>query len=143
MNELISSLNTLNIFLGTTSALDILIHGGNSAGMLIELLVVRHPVYIFQFVYSIGFGIIYIIFTIIYYFTGGLDPQGKHYIYNVLNWSEPGKAALVTFGIAVLLIVLHIVTCIIQKLRHRIHKRVFRKTAMKVTDLNKSSQQTV
>lgn len=132
-----------SVFSGTTSVLDILIHGGNSVGMLVELMLVRHPFYIFHFVYSVGVGLIYLIFMIIYYFAGGVDYKGNRYIYQVLSWDQPLKASLVALGILVLSIFLHVFTCIIQKLRHRVHKKVFKITSMKVTDVNKSSQQTV
>lgn len=133
----------VKFLLGSTSALDILIHGGNSAGMLLELFVVRHPFYVFHFVYSVGVGLIYLVFTIIYYFSGGVDPYGRNYVYNVLNWDEPLKASLVALGVMLLMIFLHIMTWVFQRLRYRLHKKLFEKTSMTVTDINKSSQNIV
>lgn len=135
----INSINAL-IFSGNTSTLDVLIHGGNSVGMLLELLIVRHPFYFFHFIYTIAVGLLYLMFMIAYYFLGGVDAVGNNYIYGVLNWEHPDKASLVALGILVLTIFLHIMTCIIQKLRYRVYKKVFKTTSLTI---NKSVQGTV
>jgi hypothetical protein len=111
---------------GKTSALDVLIHGGNSVGMMIELLVTSHPMFIFHFVYTVLFGIVYLVFTIIYFLAGGQDYFGNNYIYHVLNWENPGSAAATSVGIVVLGIFLHVIACIIQKARSRIHKKIYK-----------------
>lgn len=121
-------------FLGKTSTLDLLVHGGNSVAMMLELLMAGHPMFIFHFVYSINVGLIYLIFTIIYYFAGGLDPLGRHYIYNVIDWSRPGRAASVSLGVLILAIFLHIIMCLIQKLRHRLHKKCFKKNLVVINN---------
>lgn len=114
------------IILGTTSINDVLIHGGNSAGMLIELLVVRYPIYFAHVIYAVGFGIVYCTFTAVYYFAGGTHSSGAPYIYTILNYSEsPGISSLVILGILVLTIFLHVSFCIVQRLRHRLHKKIF------------------
>lgn len=86
----------------------------------------------FHFVYSIGIGLIYLAFTIIYYFAGGVDFVGRNYIYNVLYWGNAGKAASVAVGVAVLSLFLHVFVCILQKMRHRIHKKIFKKTSLEI-----------
>ncbi|CRK87908.1 CLUMA_CG001695, isoform A [Clunio marinus] len=113
-----------------TDALDILIHGGNSAAMIIDLLIACHPMYIIHFVYPVGVGILYMIFTIIYYFAGGVDAQGNRYIYDVLDWSNPGSAALTSIGTVILAIFLHVIVCLIQTARRRIHKKYFKKQSV-------------
>lgn len=100
--------------------------------MLIELMIARHPMHIFHFVYSIGVGLIYLAFSIIYYFAGGVDNLGQNFIYDVLYWGEPGKASVVAAGVTVLSFFLHVFTCIVQKLRYRIHKKIFKKTSLEI-----------
>lgn len=85
-----------------------------------------------HFVYSIGAGLIYLAFSIIYYYSGGVDALGRPFIYDVLYWGEPAKAASIAVGVAVLSLFLHVFVCILQKLRHRIHKKVFKKTSLEI-----------
>lgn len=122
-NKILTTL-IIECILGKTSALDVLIHGANSMGMMIELFVASHPMYIFHFIYAIGSGMIYLLFTIIYYYAGGVDYFGNNYIYHVLKWENPGSATSVAIGIVVLTIFLHIIVCIIQKCRYRLYKKV-------------------
>jgi phosphotransferase system glucose/maltose/N-acetylglucosamine-specific IIC component len=95
--------------------------------MMIELLVASHPMYIFHFIYAIASGMVYLIFSIIYYAAGGVDAVGNNFIYHVLKWEKPGSASSVAIGIVVLAIFLHIITCIIQKLRYRLYKKLNKK----------------
>lgn len=113
-------------FAGRTSTLDILIHGGNSVGMMVDLLIASYPMHIFHFFYGIAFGTIYLAFSIIYYFAGGTDFWGNKYIYHVLNWENPGSAASVAAGTLVLIIFMQIIACIIQKVRYRLYKKYFK-----------------
>lgn len=112
---------------GRTSTIDVLVHGGNSAGMMLQLLIVRHPMYFFHVVYSLAVGIIYLGFSIIYYYAGGVDAAGNPYIYNVLSWEEPLDASLVALGVMILSIFLHLMSSVIQTLRYRLYKKCFRK----------------
>lgn len=139
LTNLIGLILQNNYFLGRTSTLDVLIHGGNSAGMLLELWVTRHPVYIFHFIYTIGVGIIYLLFTFFYFLAGGLDPAGRHYIYHVIDWNNPGAALLNTGGIMVLGILLHIFSFIVHKLRFWLHKKYFQKEVFAINTSSKSS----
>lgn len=70
---------------------------------------------------------IYLTFSVIYYASGGVDYYGNNYIYHVLKWEKPGSATSVALGIVVLAIFLHIIACIIQKLRYRLYKKMFKK----------------
>lgn len=100
--------------------------------MLLELMVVRQPFYIFHFIYSISVGLLYLIFTIIFYVAGGVDGRGNRYIYEIISWETPGKAALVAVGVMILSLFLHIFAFIIQKARHRVHKKVFKRDSLEV-----------
>lgn len=110
-----------------------MVHGGNSIGMLLEICMVRHPIYVVHFVYVVGLGLIYLIFSIVYYFAGGVDRAGNRYIYNVLAWETPGKSTSVAIGVLVLTIFLHVLTWILQKLRTRLHKRIFKENTVNIT----------
>jgi hypothetical protein len=61
-------------------------------------------------VYSMG----YIIFSYVYYLSGGTDYKGNHYIYNVLDWGGLGGAPpLVAFVEALALIITPFAYCFV------------------------------
>ncbi|XP_017096891.3 protein rolling stone-like isoform X1 [Drosophila bipectinata] len=51
------------------------------------------PARFLHFIYPIGFCIIYTVFTIMYFFLGGLDAYGRPYIYLILDYDKPLRAA--------------------------------------------------
>jgi hypothetical protein len=104
------------------TVLDFLVHGVNSIAMLVELFVVLHPMYFLHVFYSLSVGLIYLIFTVIYYAAGGTDKYGNNYIYKILNWENPGATMIIVVGVIVLAVLLHCTACIIQIVRVRIHK---------------------
>lgn len=94
--------------------------------MLVELLLVRHPIYFIHAVHTFGLGLIYSLFTLVYYFVDGTGPLGHPFIYPILDWGgSPGKTTLVVLGVLVLTVFLHVIICIVQRLRHQLHKKIF------------------
>ena len=100
--------------------------------MIIDLLIASYPMHIFHLFYGIAFGAIYLVFSIIYFFAGGTDYWGNRYIYHVLNWENPGSAASVAAGTLVLIIFMHIIACIIQKIRYRLYKKYFKQPELPI-----------
>jgi len=101
---------------------NILMHMTNSLVLLIDLLVIQHEYRILHFLYSIVCGTLYLAFTIIYPFLGGVNDKGHNYIYSVLNWKEkPLKAVIVTIGVYFLLFVLHVIICGVAKVKQMVH----------------------
>lgn len=76
------------------NTLNILVHGGNSLVMLIELAVTAHPVRAAHALYSAGAGLAYGVFSAFYWAVGGTDRIGQPAIYPALNWDKPGKNSL-------------------------------------------------
>lgn len=82
--------------------------------------------YFAHVIHTVGLALIYGIFNLAYVFAGGTDFLGNSYIYPILKWTEsPGKSALISLGVAVLMLLLHVTVCFAQKLRHRLHKKIF------------------
>ncbi|XP_011189322.2 protein rolling stone [Zeugodacus cucurbitae] len=73
-------------------------HGFNSILMIFDHMLVAFPDRILHFVYPLGLGLMYGIFTVIYYYAGGVDPFGNRFIYEILDWSNAGGATLTLFG---------------------------------------------
>lgn len=108
---------------------NILMHMTNSLVLLIDLIVIQHEYQIIHFLYLVVCGTLYLVFTIVYPFLGGVNDRGHNYIYSVLNWKEnPTKAVIVTFGVYFLLIVLHVMICGIAKLKQMIHDCILKKS---------------
>nr|KAH8393532.1 hypothetical protein KR200_004125 [Drosophila serrata] len=62
----------------------------------IDNLVVAHPSRLLHFIYPMGFCLVYLGFTIVFYVAGGRDLKGHTYIYSFLNYSKPAKTALIS-----------------------------------------------
>ncbi|CAH0562725.1 unnamed protein product [Brassicogethes aeneus] len=101
----------------TFDEMNFFVHGSNSIFMMIDLMVVAHPVIFMHFIYTSIFGITYATFTLIYYLCGGTSREGNVYIYTILNWDNPGTTVLTCLGVLVFLIALHCLTWALQKLR--------------------------
>jgi hypothetical protein len=103
----------------------ILVHAVNSIAMFVQLLVVKHPMNFWHFIYPMITLIIYFTFTIIYYMIGGVTSYGSHSIYRVLRWGENNvEASAVTVGLILLSVVYHFLVCYIQEQREKFSKKV-------------------
>ncbi|XP_012528360.1 protein rolling stone isoform X2 [Monomorium pharaonis] len=107
--------------------LNIMMHVCNSVLMVIDLFVTSIPFRLQHFWWCLSIAFFYVIFTIIYYFAGGLDKYGCHYIYKVIDWKRPMRTSLVCIGGLTFVTVLHCVHCMLANIRDRI----YRKTAEK------------
>lgn len=55
-------------------AANVLTHAINSVLMFLDILIVSHPMRLYHVVQPMAFGLLYGVFSLIYYFCGGLDP---------------------------------------------------------------------
>uniref|UniRef100_A0A1L8D935 Putative conserved plasma membrane protein n=2 Tax=Nyssomyia neivai TaxID=330878 RepID=A0A1L8D935_9DIPT len=106
-------------------AVNVLTHATNSVFMFIDILIVAYPVRIYHACHSLIFGLIYVIFSVIYFAAGGTTKAGTTYIYNVLNWNNPGSAMVTVVGVCVLGILINTILYFIHLLRTWIHRRYF------------------
>ncbi|CAH1405362.1 unnamed protein product [Nezara viridula] len=67
-------------------------HGINSVVMMLDLLLVAHPVYLLDIAYPLCFGSVYTMFTVAYHYGGGTNAKGNPYVYKILDWSQPMDA---------------------------------------------------
>jgi hypothetical protein len=54
--------------------LDVMLHAGNSVVMFVELIFSAHPSRLFHIFQPLLFALAYLLFSVTYYFAGGLDP---------------------------------------------------------------------
>uniref|UniRef100_A0A6M2DY25 Protein rolling stone n=1 Tax=Xenopsylla cheopis TaxID=163159 RepID=A0A6M2DY25_XENCH len=113
-----------------STVMNFMTHGMNSILMLVDLFVISHPTKLLHFYLAICVSLIYAIFSVIYFWADGLDPHDNHFIYNILDWNNPGPAVIVVVGGLVLLIFLHILVFLIYKFRLYLHARLNRNNTM-------------
>ncbi|KAG6450464.1 hypothetical protein O3G_MSEX006643 [Manduca sexta] len=108
--------------------LDVFIHAVNAVVMIVLVVFSRTPSRLLHFLHPLGFGIIYVIFSVIYYAAGGLSPFGAVYIYPMLDWSSPGIAMITVVGSAIFLILGHVLIVLIALGRDKLSNRFFKDT---------------
>mmetsp|Transcript_49569 Transcript_49569/g.126302 ORF Transcript_49569/g.126302 Transcript_49569/m.126302 type:complete len:275 (-) Transcript_49569:213-1037(-) len=88
---------------GKPPAIDVVMHGGNLALALVDLLLNRQPYYIDHVYAPFTFSGIYCLFTVVYYLAGGKNKDGvQNYIYDSVDWSKPRETASL-LGVIVIL----------------------------------------
>ncbi|XP_039952643.1 protein rolling stone isoform X1 [Bactrocera tryoni] len=98
-------------------------HGFNSILMIMDHMLVAFPVRLLHSVYPLCLGLIYGIFTVIYYWAGGVDPFGNRFIYEILDWSNAGGAILTILGCILVTFVFCFIHFGLYKLRTFIYKK--------------------
>ncbi|XP_050682069.1 protein rolling stone-like [Leptidea sinapis] len=106
--------------------LDVSIHGVNSVIMFLLLASSAHASRLVHLVHPAIFACTYVVFSIIYYFAGGTDPQGNPYVYPMVNWAQPGSTMVVISVTALLLVCLHFVTVGLAAGRNALANRILR-----------------
>ncbi|GBP88031.1 Protein rolling stone [Eumeta japonica] len=108
LDDLVSSSALEAVEYAPNPVLDVAVHAINSVLMLVELAVAAHPSRLAHFYHPLAFGLVYLLFGVIYYLAGGLDPSGNPYIYPVIDWTKPGQTTLVVLATALFLLFLHV-----------------------------------
>lgn len=90
--------------------------------MFIEICVVLHPIHFLHFIYPIVGGLCYLVFSLIYFYSGGTDALGRDYIYSILNWNNPVQTSIVCVLVAILIILCHSFATLCQLTRTKLHK---------------------
>lgn len=97
--------------------LNIMVHVFNSVIMLIDLAIVGHPIKLSHAYWTTGIGVVYAIFTGIYFLAGGTDRKNKATIYPLLDWTKPGKAIVVTACAILFVFIIHVGVYCLYRLR--------------------------
>ncbi|XP_063548459.1 protein rolling stone-like isoform X2 [Cydia strobilella] len=106
------------------NALNLLVHGGNSVVMLVELAVTAHPVRAAHALYGAGAGLAYGLFSAVYWAVGGTDRAGLTAIYPALDWNKPGSAFGFVALCAVVMVMAHALATCGAALRGRLSARL-------------------
>ncbi|XP_013133182.1 PREDICTED: protein rolling stone-like [Papilio polytes] len=119
---------------GMNKTVDVFMHAVNTVLMLVLLLSSRQPMHLLHVYQPVSVPVIFLIFSVIYYFAGGTNAiTGGSYIYPPLDWSQPGIAMITVALSLVLLIVLHAVCVLLTLGRDVLGRRLLRDNNYPVT----------
>lgn len=102
---------------------NVLTHACNSAIMFLDVLIVAHPIRLYHVYQPLTVGLLFLVFSVVFFAAGGTDSQGNRYIYFVLDWSKPDGAAVTSVGTVLLAVAVHTALFAVQKLRVFVHNR--------------------
>ncbi|KAJ6646413.1 Protein rolling stone, partial [Pseudolycoriella hygida] len=110
------------------SATNVLTHACNSVLMFLDMLIMAYPLRLYHVIQPLLLGLVYVVFSVIYYAAGGKDKFGHPYIYNVLDWSssDPTKNAVTVVGTFLLSMAIHLVLFGVFRLREFVHRKCVR-----------------
>lgn len=117
--------------------LNIMMHVCNSILMLIDLFVTSIPFRLQNFWWCISIIFFYMIFSVIYFAVGGLDKNGYHYIYKILDWKKPVLSSLVCIGGLTFVAVVHCIVCMLANIRDHIYRKTVKKYRSTPAQINK------
>ncbi|XP_031833894.1 protein rolling stone isoform X2 [Nomia melanderi] len=108
--------------------LNYMLHVCNSILMIIDFVVTSIPFKLKNFWWCLTIVFLYVTFSLIYYLAGGLDRNGHHYIYKILDWKKPLQTTWVCIVEAVFTIVVHFIICLLDGVKHRLYAKAGRKS---------------
>lgn len=107
-----------------TDAVNMMVHVMNSIMMLIDLAIVGQPIRLSHIYFTTGVAVVYGAFTAIYSLAGGTDRKDQRTIYPILDWSQPGKAIVVSaFGV-VFTFIMHMLVFLLYRIRLCIYTKL-------------------
>lgn len=82
------------------------VHALNTVVVFIDIMVSAYPVRIIHCLFTMGLGLIYVVFSLIYWTAGGLNPlDGTRALYPILNWEKiPGLSCIFLLGVIVIMV---------------------------------------
>ncbi|XP_062401100.1 protein rolling stone [Sardina pilchardus] len=98
------------------------LHVVNSVQVLLELVLSSTPVHLVHYLYLLAAGVLYLLFTLVFWLGGFTNMNGQPYVYRVLDFGgHPVLAALCTLGFSLVCLPLfHFVLWNVHLLRERL-----------------------
>ena len=109
--------------------LDVVTHAFNTVFVLTELFLGRVPIRLLHFLYTLVYLTLYVIFSVIYWQSGGYNAKGKPYIYEILDY-ENKNAGVITALVLALVVVAPPLTQLAMLGIHKLRYRCFRYNAV-------------
>lgn len=102
-----------------------MVHALIAVVMLLDLIIVGHPIKMEHTYFTAGLGLCYAIFSLVYFLAGGTDRNLGPAIYPLLDWTKPGKTIVVCVAAIFVVLIVHIVCCSMCKIRFLLHNKLF------------------
>lgn len=103
----------------------------NSVYVFVDVFVTGIPVRLVHFLYSLAFGTVYIVFTLVYWAAGGRNVHGDPFIYSILDYSnDPSTAVTWLLVVYVFLAAVHCATYALYRLRVLLVRRCRRDNSL-------------
>ncbi|XP_034830430.1 protein rolling stone-like [Maniola hyperantus] len=112
--------------------LDLSTHGFNSCVAFIEIVMSRTPLRLVHIYQPLGVALWYAAFSGIYYAAGGTDAMGNRFIYEILDWGQGGRVAIVIAASAAGLILLYAILWSVALGRDKISISLIRTTSLEL-----------
>ena len=100
-------------------------HTMNSVYVVVDILFSGTPFRILHLFYTVGLGSTYALFNAIYFLNDGTILEGRHYAYNLVDWSKPAEAIVTSFLCVVICIFCQIIIFEIYRLRLCLYNKIY------------------
>ncbi|KAG5677933.1 hypothetical protein PVAND_007647 [Polypedilum vanderplanki] len=91
--------------------------------LIFDLFIIQHPYRFSHMIYPMFCGLVYVIFTIIYTFLGGVDKYGENYVYPILNWKEKPISSIIVGTVSIICLgIMHMLICFIHTMRNKLYE---------------------
>jgi len=118
---------------GPPTYFNLYVHGLQGLFVIIDQFVSNRQWHFEKIWTCLPFGVTYVIFNVIYWAAGGLDPSGNPWVYPVINWEEDPGNAMVTVAIGVVVCpLIHIFFWALTLFRNWIHRKLFLTTTLSI-----------
>ncbi len=98
-------------------AVDIYEHAAATFLVYLDLFVSATPIRVAHVIYGLLYGIVYISFSVIYWYLDGTTPWGNSALYSILDWDTPVNTCYYVAGSAGVVILMHLLGYILYKSR--------------------------
>ncbi|XP_045166545.1 protein rolling stone-like isoform X1 [Mercenaria mercenaria] len=100
-------------------------HTLNTVYAVVDVLISATPFRILHLLYTVVLGSVYSLFNAIYFLNDGTIMEGRHYAYNLLDWSKPSESIVTCVLCVVMCIFAQIVLYELYKIRLSIFTRIY------------------
>ncbi|CAL1528248.1 unnamed protein product [Lymnaea stagnalis] len=71
-------------------------HAVTALYIVLNMVITKVPLRLLHLLYPVAFGVIYTIFSAVYYCLDGTNQNGDSFIYSILDWSKPGRTLAIS-----------------------------------------------
>ena len=100
-------------------------HTLNSVYVVVDILFSGTPFRILHLFYTVGLGSVYALFNALYFLNDGTILEGRHYAYNLVDWSKPTEAIVTSFLCVVICLFCQIIIFEVYKIRVCLHAKIY------------------